>query len=132
MNTLKTKRYFTKKGIVALKADKTKHSPEIDRLLKELGNSSTQIPFYAVFSANTSTESQWKPGDNIEVETYNGMFFSSGHFLKKAFNYEEGNNKDGNVKSRSKWKSPLLWGLVASLAGLGAFIFFRRRLSRPG
>lgn len=35
--------------MVALKADKNK-SPEVNELLKELGNSATAIPYYAIFS----------------------------------------------------------------------------------
>ena len=36
-------------GIVALKADKTEPAPEVDQLLRQLGNNSASIPFYAVF-----------------------------------------------------------------------------------
>ena len=34
---------------VTLKADKTQASPEIDKLLVELGNAGRVIPFYAVY-----------------------------------------------------------------------------------
>ena len=36
-------------GIVALRADKTEPAPEVDQLLRQLGNNSASIPFYAVF-----------------------------------------------------------------------------------
>jgi thiol:disulfide interchange protein len=39
-------------GIVTLKADKTREAPEVDALLKELGNTSGGIPFYAIFPGN--------------------------------------------------------------------------------
>lgn len=48
-----TLRYVADHEIVTLKADKTKPSPEIDALLKQLGNKATTIPFYAVFPADT-------------------------------------------------------------------------------
>ena len=38
-------------GIVAIKADKTKDSPEIDALLVKLGNRAKAIPFYAIYPA---------------------------------------------------------------------------------
>jgi thiol:disulfide interchange protein DsbD len=38
-----------REGIVAIRADKTAPSPEIDQLLRQLGNNSASIPFYAVF-----------------------------------------------------------------------------------
>jgi hypothetical protein len=40
-------------GIVTLKADKTYAAPEVDDVLRRLGNKSGSIPFYAIF-----------PGDN--------------------------------------------------------------------
>lgn len=49
MNIRSTKRFFEDNNIVALKADKNV-SPEVNGLLKELGNSSTAIPYYAVYS----------------------------------------------------------------------------------
>ena len=36
---------------VTLKADKTQASPEIDKLLVQLGNAGRVIPFYAVYPA---------------------------------------------------------------------------------
>ena len=117
MNTVPTKRYFTENGIVALKADKTTEAPEIDELLKVLKNKTTQIPFYAVFPETKSTGSQRNLQGPIEVETYDGLFFSSSHFLSEI----------GNLESKPLWKSPLLWGIVAGTCGLGALVFFRRR-----
>ncbi|MEM9367986.1 MAG: cytochrome c biogenesis protein CcdA [Planctomycetota bacterium] len=43
-------------GAVALRADKTEPNPEVDRLLRQLGNAAASIPFYAVFPANDPTE----------------------------------------------------------------------------
>jgi thiol:disulfide interchange protein len=39
-------------GVVTLKADKTRDAPEVDALLRELGNTGAAIPFYAVFPGN--------------------------------------------------------------------------------
>lgn len=39
-------------GVKTLKADKTNSSPEIDQLLVELGNTTTAIPYYAVYPAD--------------------------------------------------------------------------------
>jgi len=41
-----------KNGIVGLIADKTEDSPEIDRLMLELGHSSLGIPLYAIYPAD--------------------------------------------------------------------------------
>ena len=107
MNTVKTRDYFADQGIKALKADKTTDAPEIDQLLKALGNSNTQIPFYAVFPAETPNQPQ----------TYSGLFFSADHFL----------NEIRGVASTSSWKSWLLWGLIAAAAGTAGVVFFRRQ-----
>ena len=107
MNTAKTRDYFADQGIKALKADKTTDAPEIDQLLKALGNSNTQIPFYAVFPAETPNQPQ----------TYSGLFFSADHFL----------NEIRGVASTSSWKSWLLWGLVAAAVGIGGVAFFSRQ-----
>ena len=109
MNTTKTRDYFADQGIKALKADKTTDAPEIDQLLKALGNSNTQIPFYAVFPADTPNQPQ----------TYSGLFFSADHFL----------NEIRGVASTSSWKSWLLWGLVAAAVGIGGVVFLRRQSS---
>lgn len=107
MNTKKTRAYFADQGIKALKADKTADAPEIDQLLKALGNNNTQIPFYAVFPADTPNQPQ----------TYSGLFFSADHFL----------NEIRGVASTSSWKSWLLWGLVAAAVGIGGVVFWRRQ-----
>lgn len=49
LNIAETKALFAEHKIVAMKADKTVKSPEIDRILEELGNTGKAIPFYAVF-----------------------------------------------------------------------------------
>ena len=36
-------------GVVGLIADRTRESPEIDKLMRELGNTGLAIPFYAIF-----------------------------------------------------------------------------------
>ena len=51
MNTDETKKFIEENGIVALRADKTRPAPEVDRLLAQLGNKSGSIPFYAIFPA---------------------------------------------------------------------------------
>ncbi|QEG21052.1 protein-disulfide reductase DsbD family protein [Mariniblastus fucicola] len=45
-----------REGIVAIRADKTAPSPDIDRLLRKLGNNSASIPFYAVFPEDSPTK----------------------------------------------------------------------------
>ena len=54
MNTLTTLAIVKTNGVKTLKADKTNKSSEIDQLLVELGNSTTAIPFYAIYPANGS------------------------------------------------------------------------------
>jgi len=49
LNIRSTKKFFEENNVVALKADKNV-SPEVNELLKELGNSSTAIPYYAIYS----------------------------------------------------------------------------------
>ncbi len=46
-----TRKYITDNNIVAIKADKTKDSPDIDALLVKLGNHAKAIPFVAVYPA---------------------------------------------------------------------------------
>lgn len=53
MNTEETKKFIEDWGIVALRADKTRPAPEVDRLLAQLGNKSGSIPFYAIFPAGS-------------------------------------------------------------------------------
>lgn len=43
-------------GVATLKADKTHPSPEIDDFLRQLGNRSGSIPFYAIFPAGNPNE----------------------------------------------------------------------------
>ncbi len=107
MNTPETKKYFESQGIVALKADKTTAAPEIDRLLKALGNDTTQIPFYAIFPAE----------DRYQPKKFSGLFVSANHFL----------NKIQGVATRSSWQSPLLWVIAAVVAGVGVLVLVRRR-----
>ena len=51
MNTRDTKEFVKANGIAAVKADKTGAAPEVDELLRSLGNKSAAIPFYAIFPA---------------------------------------------------------------------------------
>ena len=53
MNTEVTKKFVEERGIVTLRADKTRPAPEVDRLLEQLGNKSGSIPFYAIFPAGS-------------------------------------------------------------------------------
>jgi len=58
-------------NIVALKADKTEHNSEIDKLLIELGNPSKNIPFYAVF-----------PGDGGDPIVYGEGILTKGKVIE--------------------------------------------------
>jgi len=49
LNIRSTKNLFEEHGVVALKADKDK-MPGVNDLLKELGNTATAIPYYAIYS----------------------------------------------------------------------------------
>ena len=49
LNIRKTKQLFEEHGVVALKADKDK-MPGVNELLKQLGNTATAIPYYAIYS----------------------------------------------------------------------------------
>ena len=53
MNIEETKKFIEQRGIVTLRADKTRPAPEVDRLLEQLGNKSGSIPFYAIFPAGS-------------------------------------------------------------------------------
>jgi suppressor for copper-sensitivity B len=52
LNTSKVKSVVKKNGVVAIRADKTRSSPEIDALLVELGNTGRGIPFVAIYPSN--------------------------------------------------------------------------------
>ncbi len=58
--------------IVALRADKTEPAPEVERLLRQLGNQSASIPFYAVFPKDD-------PGSPI---TLDGILSSSAPIIE--------------------------------------------------
>ncbi len=45
-------RLMRENGIVALRADKTEPAPEVDEVLRRLGNKAASIPFYAIFPGN--------------------------------------------------------------------------------
>ena len=62
MNKLSTLSIVQRNGVKTLKADKTDDSPDIDRLLVELGNSTTAIPFYVIY-----------PGDGGAPITMQGL-----------------------------------------------------------
>ena len=46
-----TREFITRNKIVAIKADKTRESPDIDALLVKLGNPAKAIPFVAIYPA---------------------------------------------------------------------------------
>ena len=50
------KKFVETHGIAMLKADKTTNPPEIDDLLIRLGNTTKQIPFYAIFPAGRANQ----------------------------------------------------------------------------
>ena len=51
MNTAKTKLLVDLYNVKTLKADKTGNAPEVDALLKQLGNDGKTIPYYAIYPA---------------------------------------------------------------------------------
>jgi len=51
LNTRKTSALITKNRVVTIKADKTHAAPDVDKLLKELGNAAKALPFYAIYPA---------------------------------------------------------------------------------
>jgi len=51
LNQPETKAFVEAQGIVTLRADKTYTAPEVEELLRQLGNTSGSIPFYAIFPA---------------------------------------------------------------------------------
>ncbi|NOX57008.1 MAG: hypothetical protein GXP27_21725 [Planctomycetes bacterium] len=56
MNTEETRKIIEAYGIVPMKADKTRPSPEVDEMLELLGNKGRSIPFYAIFPADRPDE----------------------------------------------------------------------------
>ena len=52
LNTLETKKLVTTNGVIALKADKTDGSLEVDAMLVELGNKAKGIPFCVIYPAD--------------------------------------------------------------------------------
>jgi suppressor for copper-sensitivity B len=52
LNRKGTAKLVEELGVVPLKADKTREAPEVEALLRELGNASGGIPFYAIFPGN--------------------------------------------------------------------------------
>ncbi len=62
MNTDEVAKWIRQNGVVAMKADKTQESPDIDQLLVELGNTGRGIPFYAIY-----------PGRGGEPITFDGL-----------------------------------------------------------
>ena len=57
--------------IIALRADKTESAPDVDQLLRQLGNQSASIPFYAVFPKD----------DPQKPVTLDGIFSSPEPFI---------------------------------------------------
>ena len=51
LNIRQTKDFIEANGIATVKADKTGSAPNVDALLRSLGNANAGIPFYAVFPA---------------------------------------------------------------------------------
>ncbi len=60
MNVAKTKKLVEKNGVITLRADMTKPSPEIDELLKSLGNEAGAIPYLAIFPSG-------RPNDPLRI-----------------------------------------------------------------
>jgi len=54
LNRSRTKELVEENSVITLKADATDNPPEIDALLKELGNTAGSLPFYAVYPADGS------------------------------------------------------------------------------
>ncbi len=49
LNTQQVARLVQQNRVVTIRADKTRHNPEIDALLVELGNPGRGIPYYAFY-----------------------------------------------------------------------------------
>ncbi len=65
--TEETESFMRETGVVGLIADKTEDSPEIDRLMLELGHSSLGIPLYAIY-----------PGDGRPPIVFKGLLTKAG------------------------------------------------------
>lgn len=59
---MKTKQYMDENNVVPMKADMTRKSPAIEKLLEELGHKTKAIPYVAIF-----------PSDGSEPVTYAGI-----------------------------------------------------------
>jgi len=62
LNRIDVKKQLDQLRAVAIKADKTQKSPEIDQLLVELGNAGRVIPYYAIY-----------PGHGGDPITFGGL-----------------------------------------------------------
>lgn len=51
LNTVETRKLVDELGVATLRADKSQDSPEIDEMLRLLGNEATSLPYYAIFPA---------------------------------------------------------------------------------
>ena len=65
--TEETENFMRENGVVGLIADKTEDSPDIDRLMLELGHSSLGIPLYAIY-----------PGDGRPPIVFKGLLTEGG------------------------------------------------------
>ena len=65
------KEFFRSNNIVLLKADKSNEAPEVDALLRELGNSLTAIPYYGLFQPSA------------EPIHFDGVYFTPESFLNQ-------------------------------------------------
>jgi thiol:disulfide interchange protein DsbD len=52
LNTDAVHSLIQKNRVIAIKADKTRENPEIDRMLTDLGNPGAGIPFLAIFPSD--------------------------------------------------------------------------------
>ncbi len=75
LNTRKTKHYFEQNKIVALKAKRDKN-PEVDPFLAEIGNTGLGIPYYAVFTSDSTDVS-------APAIQFDGIFLRSQQMLDK-------------------------------------------------
>jgi thiol:disulfide interchange protein len=84
-----TKKFFKSNNIVLLKADKSNPAPEVDELLKELGNTSAAIPYFGLF----------QPGE--EPIHFDGVYLTPESFLDQL-------GADKFLNSRSQSEKALL------------------------